>query len=908
MNTPREAPGRPGGRAQAPDAGDTATRDTDARDTAARDTASGDAADLALLATLGLDDKVRLLTGADNWGTCPLPAIGLRSMVMSDGPAGVRGITMDERNPAASLPCPSALGATWDPGLVRTLAAALGTEAKSKGVDVLLAPTINVMRTPLGGRGFESFGEDPVLISRLAVAFVQGLRQAGVAAAVKHYVANDSETQRWTYDARIAWHVLRELYLAPFEACVREADTDLVMTGYNKVNGVTMTEHAMLLSAILKDEWGFRGVTLSDWHAARSTVATAVAGLDLAMPGPHGPWGGQLTAAVRAGQVTEDIVDDKVLRILRLARRVGALSAPGHGLVSGNGRAPEALAKPVLADPLLLRRCAAAAFTLLRNERSTLPLDLDTIRGLAVIGPNAVSPVTQGGGSATVPQYGVSTPAAALTEALAGAASGVKVSVQAGVVTWNIVPEPPRSALRDPDTGEPGVRLEFRTEDGALAATEHRTATMFTWWDGLPEGIGRGGQGTIVLRTRYLAADDGAHVIGAGGVGSLTITVDGTEVASGHPGVPADPVEAMVRPGEIRASAQLAAGREAEIAVILRPDDWPQGPVAIRLGVVPTPDGDAMMAAAVEAARVADAAVVVVGSAPGTESEGFDRPGLALGGRQDELVRRVAEVNDRTIVVVNAGMPVLMPWADEVAAIGYSWLPGQAMGAALADVLLGHAEPGGRLPVTIPAAERDGPVLHSVPDHGRLEYSEGLLIGYRGYDHAGIKPHFPFGHGLGYTTWAYVSAAPDTEMIAPDDDLSLTVLLRNTGPRAGREVVQAYLEPPTAEPGRPLRTLAAFAAVTAEPGAVAEARLVVPARAFARYDETARAWIRPAGEYAIRIGPSCADLLLTVRVKAFLRGTSVPGVPPLAYGQGSGGAGEGRAAGRCGHQPPGQRR
>ena len=203
--------------------------------------ASGD--ERGLLAALSLDDKVRLLTGADNWRTCPLPAIGLRAMVVSDGPAGVRGTTMDERNPAASLPCPSALGATWDPALVQALAAALGTEARSKGVDILLAPTINVMRTPLGGRGFESFGEDPVLIARMAVAFVRGLHQAGAAAAVKHYVGNDSETGRWTYDARIAEHVLRELYLAPFEACVREADVDLVMTGYNKVNGITMTEH-----------------------------------------------------------------------------------------------------------------------------------------------------------------------------------------------------------------------------------------------------------------------------------------------------------------------------------------------------------------------------------------------------------------------------------------------------------------------------------------------------------------------------------------------------------------------------------------------------------------------------------------------------------------------------------------
>ncbi len=242
-------------------------------------------------------------------------------------------------------------------------------------------------------------------------------------------------------------------------------------------------------------------------------------------------------------------------------------------------------------------------------------------------------------------------------------------------------------------------------------------------------------------------------------MGWLTLTVNGIEVAAGRTDPPADPVEAMVRPGEIRAAVYLAAGREAEIGICLRPDDWPQGPVAIRLGLVPAPDDDDMLSEAVEAARAADAAVVVVGSGPATESEGFDRPGLALHGRQDELVRRVAEVNERTIVVVNAGMPVLMPWADQVAAVGYAWLPGQAMGAALADVLLGQAEPGGRLPVTIPAAEADCPVLHAVPEEGRLEYREGLLIGYRGYDRAGRRPHFPFGHGLGSATPARGPAA-----------------------------------------------------------------------------------------------------------------------------------------------------
>jgi beta-glucosidase len=822
-------------------------------------------AERGLLAALSLEDKVRLLTGADNWRTQSLPAIGLSPIVMSDGPAGVRGTTLDERNPSASLPCPSALGATWDTELVRAVAFALGTEARSKGVDVLLAPTINVMRTPLGGRGFESFGEDPVLISGLAVAFVLGLRQAGVAAAVKHFVGNDSETQRWTYDARIAEHVLREVYLAPFEACVREADVDLVMTGYNKVNGSSMTEHAALLSEVLKDDWGFSGVALSDWHAARSTVQTATAGLDLAMPGPDGPWGEALVAAVRAGEVTEADVDDKVLRVLRLARRVGAFD-----------RSPDGFSGVVLADPLLLRRAAATAFTLLRNERSVLPLDVAAMSRVAVIGPNAVSPVTQGGGSATVNPVTVSTPAAALAEALE-LAGPVRVAVAPGCTTWSIVPEPPQAALRDPETGEQGVRLEFRGPDGTLVRAEHRTTTMFTWWEGLPDGIGWGGSGTIVLRTRYRARQAGQHLIGAGGVGHLTVTVDGVQVGSGRTPVPADPVEPMVRPGEIRTAADLAEGQEADIVISLLPEDWPQGPVAIRLGIVPAPDDEALLTEAVEAAREADAAIVVVGSGPGTESEGFDRPGLALPGRQDELVRRVAAVNDRTVVVVNAGMPVLMPWSGQVAAVGYAWLPGQAMGEALADVLLGRAEPGGRLPVTIPRAEADSPVLHAVPSDGLLEYAEGLLVGYRGYDHAGIAPCFPFGHGLGYTTWEYQAASADSASLSESGDwaLGVTVVICNTGDRAGREVVQAYVEPPAREPGRPVRTLAAFGTVTAEPGRVTPVRLAIPARAFARYDERARRWVLPAGEHVIRIGRSSADLRLSLRVKSSLFRTSL---------------------------------
>jgi beta-glucosidase len=807
-----------------------------------------------LLAALSLDDKIRVLTGADNWRTRPLPAIGLAAMTVSDGPAGVRGVTLDERSPSASLPCPSALGATWDPELVGDVAEALGDEARSKGVNMLLGPTINMMRTPLGGRGFESFGEDPVLVAGIAAGYVRGLQRAGVAATLKHFIGNDSETGRWIYDVRMAEHVLREVYLVPFEACVKQAEAELVMAGYNKVNGVTMTEHAWLLTAMLRDEWEFPGVVISDWHAARSTVGTALAGLDLSMPGPDGPWGEHLADAVRSGTVSETDIDTKVLRILRLARRVGALSVEGNGSAApaADGKAD---GKVVLADPMLLRRAATAGFTLLRNENGTLPLDPASTGRLAVIGPNAVNPVTQGGGSATVSQVSVSTPAAALTAALPG------VIVAPGCVTWSSVPEPSSGSLHDPVTGEQGIRLEFRAADGTLAMAEHRYATMFTWWDGLPDGIGWGGTGMIVLRARYQAQQDGPHLIGAGGFGDLTLTLDDTVAASGNTGIPADPVEVMVRPAEVRATSDLRTGQEVDITISLLPADWAEGPVAIRLGITPATDEDELLEQAVSAARDADAAVVVVGSSPATESEGFDRPGLALPGRQDELIRRVAAVNDRTIVVVNAGMPVLMPWAEHVAAVGYAWLPGQSMGDALADVLLGRAEPGGRLPVTIPRAEADCPVLHAEPaEDGILEYTEGLLIGYRGYDRAGTIPHFPFGHGLGYTSWEYESARVS--------GLDVTVTIRNTGTRPGREVVQAYVEPQPGDPARPLRTLAAFGTAEAAPGQTVEVPLTLPHRAFARYDEGEATWIWPRGEYTIRIGRSSRDMPLSLMTKS----------------------------------------
>jgi beta-glucosidase len=435
-----------------------------------------------------------------------------------------------------------------------------------------------------------------------------------------------------------------------------------------------------------------------------------------------------------------------------------------------------------------------------------------------------------------------------------------------GCQTWDLVPAPPPGTLRDPVSGEPGVRLEFRSADGALLAGEHRASSVLSWWDALPAGVGWGETGRIVLRAQFRPATAGPHVLGVCGVGDLSLRVDGEVLIEEKTAVPADPVEAMTRPGERRGGVWLAAGATVALELALTPAADGAGPLTVRLGVMPTADDDALLAEAQAAAAGADVAIVVVGSAELTESEGFDRTTLALPGRQDELVARVAAVNPRTIVVVNSGMPVLLPWADSVAAIVYAWLPGQAMGEALADVLLGVAEPGGRLPVTLPVTAVDCPVLEAIPAADAvMEYAEGLLIGYRGYDASGTRPRYPFGHGLGYTTWEYESLSQGGQLAA-GTDLELTAVVRNSGGRAGREVVQAYVSGPPGEAGRPVRVLAAFGSAVAGPGAAARVTLRVPARAFARWDERAGCWAWPPGRFEVRVGRSAGDLRLSAEV------------------------------------------
>jgi len=775
-------------------------------------------------------------------------------MVLSDGPAGVRGETWDERYTSASLPSPTALAATWDEALVERLGGLLAAEARRKDVDVLLAPGVNLHRSPLGGRHFEYLSEDPLLTARLGAAYVRGVQAGGVAATVKHYVANESETERMTLDARVDARTLRELYLAPFERILRDSRPWAVMAAYNSVNGHTMTE-SPLLAEPLKGEWRFDGVVMSDWTATRSTEAAARAALDLAMPGPPGPWGDALVAAVRDGAVPERAIDDKVRRLLRLAVRVGALEG-----VEPAAPAPSPPDPPAVAA--LLREAGAAGMVLARNAGGVLPLARDGLRRVAVLGANAAAARTQGGGSATVNPDHVVSPLDGLRAAL-----GPDVEVTHAIgARLRHAPEPvARHQVRDPVSGEPGLRVRYLDADGAVRDEEHRLAGRLVW-------IGEPvlADAAAVEMEALLSVDEpGTYRLGVGGVGRVRLEADGdvlVDEADLRPEPGADPFAAVLDPPQGVADVELEVGRELLVKVRheLGPD---RSALSLALGLQPPALAPAAeLEAAVRLAADADAAVVVVGTTDAIESEGFDRTTLALPGDQDELVRRVAAANPRTVVVVNSGGPVLLPWRDEAPAVLLTWFGGQEFGAALADVLLGDAEPGGRLPTTWPGRQEDVPVLSTTPVGGALDYTEGLHVGYRAWSRAGIAPAFVFGHGLGYTDWEYAAIeAPAT--VAAGEPAVVRVGVRNAGARAGRHVVQAYLARPGSAVERPVLWLAGFAAVAAPPGAEATTELRLEPEAFAHWDAAAGAWATEPGTFELRIGPSAAEQPLRATIE-----------------------------------------
>ena len=802
----------------------------------------------SLTAKLTLEEKVSLLTGRDFWNTVPLESIGLRNMLLSDGPAGVRGEFWDERDNSLNLPSGTALGSSWSPALAAEYGRTLGSEAIRKGVDVVLGPTINLHRSPYGGRHFECLSEDPMLTGALATSFTKGIQSTGIGACPKHYVANDFETERFTANVTVDERTLRELYLRPFEDTVVDGKAWTIMSAYNAVNGKTMTENTLLQDP-LRSEWGFDGVVISDWTAVR-TLDSANYEQDLEMPGPTEFWSQNLINAVRNGEIPEATVDRKVKRMILLAIRVGAIGdngstpaqKPRHNNISEQ-------------DVAFARKAAVQTSVLLRNEGEALPIHFDQYAKVALIGNNASLARTQGGGSATVMPKTVVTPLQALKKLL-----GDKLTYSIGAVVQHGLAELPKDELHDPIAGEAGAHVELLDENGKPFFTETRKGSALMWLgSGSPIEKASG----LRYTTDFTPTETRTELLGVANVRHNKIIVDGVTIIDQQikKRNEDDPFADMMDPPFVTAPVELVAGKTVRLVAEIDLKNrvgLEAAAFALTIGTDANRAlGDKMIADAVENAKNSDLAIVVVGTNSAVESEGIDRSSLALPGRQDELVEAVIEANPNTIVVVNSGSPVLMPWRDKVKAVLLTYFAGQEMGNALVDMLTGAEEPGGRLPTTWPIDEASLPVSNCTPVNGQVVYEEGIHIGYRAWLKSGAKTAYNFGFGLGYTTWEF-GAVSAPAAVGAGADFELTIPVTNTGSRKGKQVVQVYASRSGSAIDRPVRWLVGFAEVNAGPHETVLAKVNIRGREFAHWSD---GWQYEGGTFELHVGTSVTSTI-----------------------------------------------
>ena len=762
--------------------------------------------DLAqLLSELSNEQKAGLTAGTDMWTVPGLPAHGIPAITTTDGPNGARGSALlgAGRVTAACVPCGSALGACWDPALVEEVGQVLGEEARTKGARILLAPTINLHRHPLGGRGFECYSEDPLLSGRTAVGFVRGVQSRGVAATAKHLVANEAEFERTTINSVVDERQLRELYLMPFEMAVKEAGLLAVMTSYNRVNGTWCSEDRALLTQWLREELGFDGIVMTDWFAVGSTVESANAGLDLQMPGPDRFFGAPLAKAVADGDLAPEVLDAIAGRWLRLIDRLGAW----------DDQPAQEQAVDLPQHRAVAHRAAAAGTVLLKND-GTLPLTGHAT--VALVGPLADRAHIMGGGSAQLRPHR----SPSLLEVLAPQL-GDRLRHERGVVIDKAV----RPMVA------PGTVLElFDSTDWSGPAHETSTESdlKMLWFGSPSQGLDE--EAFSFRATAHLTVQDtGTHVFTLVQAGRARLLLDGEVLVDGIGEPPPLGTEFFgLGSQEVEAEVELAAGQVVEV-VLEYTSLMSQFLHGAKVGHRPPDDGNGI-ARAVEAARTADVAVVVVGTSDEWESEGHDRHSMQLPGEQDELVQRICAANPRTVVIVCAGSPVTMPWAEDAAAVLLPWLGGQEVSYALDDVLFGRLEPSGRLPVTMPLRLEHTPAYTSFPgENDTLTYREGLLVGYRWYDTRRLPVAFPFGHGGSYTTFSWGPATVD--------GLTVTVPVTNTGDRQGSEVVQVYVRPHQPRLTRPRSELKGFTKVSLEPGETRDVTVLLHDRAFAHWDD-----------------------------------------------------------------------
>ena len=800
-----------------------------------------------IIKTLTLDEKVSLLSGFNSWYTNKIEKKNIPSIKMSDGPNGVRGDSNSGKS-SACFPCAISIGSTWDLSLIKDIGVALGEEAQAKDVDVLLGPTINIHRHPLGGRHFESFSEDPFLTGKIATNYVQGVQSKNVAACLKHFVGNDTEYERHSISSNIDAQTLREIYLLPFEMGIKEGNAKVVMSAYNKLNNIFCSSHQDLLIKILKEEWGFDGYVVSDWGAALETIENANGGLDLEMPGPSNVWGKALIDAVEASEVSEKLIDDKVKRILTVAE------------FSNRFQKPQIKAEQAIDQPkhrLLLRKAAADGMVLLKNEGS-LPLKKN-IKKLAVIGPNALEAQIIGGGSASLrPHYQIH-PLEAVQERLG---HETEILYSKGCHTHKYLPKINEELMEEQE----GFLVEYfdgNQFDKNLILEERLTGSKFWVFEGFAKDvISKEERPDISVRfsCTYKPDISGLHEFEIFGIGKCRLLIDGNELIDNWTSM--DPGEAFFTFGSAskKGVTNLQKGEAYKIEVQYKFEgSFP----AVYIGCQ-APDEVDIFQEALETASHADDVILIVGTNSDWETEGNDRADFNLPANQNKLIEAILEANQNTVVVINTGSPIHMPWEKKAKAIIQTWFAGQEFGNALVDILSGEVNPSGKLPTTFPVKIEDTPAYKNYPGKDlQMNYDEKLLVGHRWYEANSIKPLFCFGHGLSFTSFNYQNLEVTT---GSDFVVTCKFEIQNTGDISGLEIAQCYVGFASPLPGEPYKTLQGFVKEEIGANELKKVEIKLGPRNFSFWSVETNTWQIREGSYQILIGSSSENILLQANI------------------------------------------
>lgn len=800
----------------------------------------------AMISKLTLQQKLELIGGEDSMFIRAEPAAGFPRLKMSDGPMGVR-----TWGPDTAYAGGIALAASWDPALVREMGVSIGDDARARGVNFLLAPAVDIYRAPMGGRNFEYFGEDPYLAAHTAVPYIEGVQSQGVVATVKHYALNNQEYDRHNVSSDVDERTLREIYLPAFEAAVRVADVGAVMNSYNLVNGVHATQNKHLNIDILRKDWGFKGILMSDWDATYSAVGAANGGLDLEMPSGKFMNPKNLLPAVKDGEVSEATIDQKVRRIFRTAIRFGFLDRDQTDLslpaYSQEGR------EVALHEAL-------ESITLLKNDGHVLPLDENTVHTIAVFGPDAWPAVVGAGGSSNVTPYQASSIMTGLSDYLG---KRVKVLYARGLPSLEDLYEQTGYVDRNAKPGGEwwdykGVKVEVFDNPNFSGTPQTIQAPAIMGFRGAEWARGAGQRKSIRYTAEYLPQTTGRYLVvaGAGGRDAYKVRIDGKQVLEGTSQEGRAPQFAYVT---------LTANQAVKVEVNYLPTaSYPQMGLGIRaVSELVSPE-------VAKLARMADAAVVAVGFDPSTESEGMDRS-YHLPWGQDELIQAVAAANRKTIVTLTAGGGVATKdWIGDVPVFLHTWYPGEEGGKAVAEILFGKHSPEGHLPFSFaksweqnPTHDSYYPEPHAPGATPHVKYSEGLYVGYRYYTSKHMEPLFPFGFGLSYTTFSFSNLKVSPETASADGPITVSFDVTNTGERAGAEVAQLYVGDPSAKVDRPVKELKGYKKVRLEAGKTEHVTLTLNHRSLAYWDTASNGWKVDPGKFVVYVGDSSENTPLT---------------------------------------------